>query len=121
MEPRILASLCPPECSASRESSSLQVDSELRRFLPREEVLSGAQEYARELAANTAPVSVAIAKKLLWEGIDASVDEMKEREDPLFAWTGNQPDAREGVLSFVEKRQPEWALKPSTDLPESVR
>ncbi len=28
------------------------------------------------------------------------------RECPLFAWIGSQPDAREGVLSFVEKRPP---------------
>ncbi len=93
----------------------------MNKALPRDEVLPAALAYARDLAANAAPVSVAISKKLLWEGIDASVDSMKAREDPLFAWAGNQQDAREGVLSFVEKRRPEWSLSPSNDLPESVR
>jgi enoyl-CoA hydratase/carnithine racemase len=41
---------------------------------------------------------------------------MMQRENPVFAWLGNQPDAREGVLSFVEKRQPKWTMTPS-DVP----
>jgi enoyl-CoA hydratase/carnithine racemase len=41
------------------------------------------------------------------------------RENPAFAWLGNQPDAREGVLSFVEKRKPNWTLTPS-DVPKEL-
>ena len=44
---------------------------------------------------------------------------MMEREAPLFAWTGRQTDAREGVVSFLEKREPAWKLRPSVDLPEA--
>jgi hypothetical protein len=36
----------------------------------------------------------------------------------LFWWTGTQPDTREGVRSFLEKRAPQWSMKPSTDLPD---
>ena len=35
---------------------------------------------------------------------------MRRREDPLFAWIGSQPDAAEGVVSFLEKRAPAWKL-----------
>ena len=31
---------------------------------------------------------------------------MREREGKLFTWAGNQPDSKEGVLSFLEKRAP---------------
>ena len=66
----------------------------------------------------TWPVSVAISKRLLWEGIVSSVPEMMKRENKVFAYLGNQPDAREGVVSFLEKRPPEWKLSPSRDKPE---
>lgn len=86
--------------------------------LPAHEVLPAALERARDMAANTAPVSVAISKRLLWEGITATVNEMREREGPLFAWAGDQPDAKEGVVSFLEKRPPEWKLSVSRDRPD---
>jgi enoyl-CoA hydratase/carnithine racemase len=86
--------------------------------LPADEVLPAAQERARDIAVNAAPVSVAIAKRLLWEGLTSSVPDMLAREGKLFAWAGNQSDAKEGVLSFLEKRDPEWKLRPSTDLPD---
>jgi enoyl-CoA hydratase/carnithine racemase len=91
------------------------------RALPADQVLPAALEHAREIATNAAPVSVAIAKRLLWEGFAASVPEMRERENPLFAWTGQQPDAREGVVSFLERRKPDWSLSPSRDLPDLLK
>jgi enoyl-CoA hydratase/carnithine racemase len=66
---------------------------------------------------HAAPVSVAISKRLLWEGITASVAEMGEREDPLFAWVGSKADAREGVDSFLQKRDPDWKLSVLKDRP----
>ena len=89
------------------------------RALPQAEVLPAALEMARDIASNTAPASVAITKRLLWEGLTLSVPEMMQRENPLFAWVGNQSDAREGVVSFVEKRAPRWTVKPS-DVPKNL-
>ena len=85
--------------------------------LPAEQVLEAALERAREIAVNAAPVSVAIAKRLIWEGLNTSVAEMKKREDALFAWAGNQVDATEGVDSFLEKRDPQWKLSVARDKP----
>ena len=88
------------------------------RALPAELVVPAARELAREIAVNAAPVSVAITKRLLWEGLTRSVDEMAALENPLFAWVGRQSDAAEGVASFVEKRKPEWKLSAAKDLPD---
>jgi len=88
------------------------------RALPAEQVLEAALERAREIAVNAAPVSVAIAKRLIWEGLTTSVAEMKKREDALFAWAGNQVDATEGVDSFLEKRAPRWKLSVARDKPD---
>ena len=89
------------------------------RALPQAQVLPAALEMARDIAANTAPASVAVSKKFLWDGMNLSVPEMMKRENPAFAWFGNQPDAREGVQSFVEKRPPKWSLTPA-DVPKNL-
>ncbi len=87
--------------------------------LPRDEVLPRALEIASDYV-NTAPASVAITKRLLWEGLNTGLTDMMKREGPLFAWAGNQADAREGVMSFVEKRAPEWSLSAARDLPPQL-
>jgi len=97
-----------------REAAAMGLASQA---LPAERVLPAALERARDIAVNAAPVSVAISKRLIWEGINTSVAEMKRREDALFAWAGNQLDAGEGVDSFLEKRAPRWKLSVARDKP----
>ena len=48
------------------------------------------------------------------------MSDMLKKEGPLFAWVGNQADAKEGILSFVEKRAPEWSLSAFSDLPDGL-
>jgi enoyl-CoA hydratase/carnithine racemase len=98
-----------------REAAAMGLASQA---LPAQQVLPAALERARDIAVNAAPVSVAIAKRLLWEGLTASVAEMKQREDALFAWAGNRADASEGVDAFLEKRAPRWKLSVSRDKPD---
>ena len=87
------------------------------KAVPKEELLQTARAMAAEYLL-AAPVSVAITKRLLWEGMHTGIADMLEREDEVFSWLGNQPDAREGILSFLEKRDPEWQLSAARDLPE---
>lgn len=85
--------------------------------VPKEALLDTARAMAAEYRY-AAPVSVAVTKRLLWEGMHTGVSAMMQREEEVFPWFGNQADAREGVLSFLEKRDPEWKLSAARDRPE---
>ena len=101
---------------SGREAAEMGLAS---RALPQADVLPAALAMARDIAANTAPASVAVAKRLLWDGMSLTVPEMMRRENPAFAWLGNQADAREGVTSFLEKRTPKWTLT-TADVPKNL-
>ena len=81
------------------------------RVVPPERLLNEAIALGREIAVNAAPVSVAITKRLLWRQLaEPDPRRAKRIEDQLFHWSGQQPDAVEGVKSFLEKRDPRWSM-----------
>jgi enoyl-CoA hydratase/carnithine racemase len=84
--------------------------------LPKEELMSFARKMAEDYV-NTAPASVAMTKRLLWKGLDSNLADMMKAEGPPFAWLCDQADAKEGVMSFLEKRPPSWTLTPQ-DIPD---
>ena len=84
-----------------------------------EELLSVARGIAREIADNTAPVSVALSRQMLWR-MSAAADPMEAHKIDsrgIFS-RGRQGDSAEGVMSFLEKRPATFPNKVSTDLPE---
>jgi len=78
------------------------------RVLPNGEVLPAAHAVARDIAANTAPLSVAYSKTLLWESWSLDADGVEARETEYPPHLMGSPDAREGVLAFLERREPQW-------------
>jgi enoyl-CoA hydratase/carnithine racemase len=90
------------------------------RAFEKSEVLPAAMDLARDIAVNAAPLPVAIAKHLIWEGVGIDLDEWRKREGKLFAQTIRHPDAREGTIAFLEKRAPEWKGSPTKEYPEEL-
>lgn len=90
------------------------------RALPAAEVLPAALELARDFAVNTAPLSVAVSKRLLWQSPPPDRDDVGRLETALHLVTMGRPDAREGVMAFVEKREPRWQMSPTRDWPEDL-
>lgn len=88
------------------------------RALPEDEVLPAAVAIAREIAVHTAPLSVAITKRLLWESGTLSRDEVGQRETALHHHLMGRPDAAEGVRAWLERRTPKWTASPTRDWPE---
>ena len=84
-----------------------------------DELLPAAYSLAREIADNTAPVSVAITRQLIWRMAGAAHPMEAHMADSRgIQIRGAMQDVREGVNSFLEKRAPKFPDKVSTDLPD---
>ena len=76
-------------------------------------------ELASDIADNTAPVSVAMTKRLIYGLLgELSPEKAQAIDHKAFTWAGQQADSKEGVSSFLEKRKPAWKLKASKDFPD---
>ncbi len=84
-----------------------------------DELLPAAYEIAREIAENTAPVSIALSRQMLWRMLGADHPMEAHRVDSRGIQSrGASADAREGVISFLEKRPAIYPVKVSDGLPE---
>jgi enoyl-CoA hydratase/carnithine racemase len=84
-----------------------------------EDLLPAARAIAREIAENTAPVSVALSRQMLWRMLGADHPMQAHRVDSrAINSRGASDDAREGVMSFLEKRPADFPVKVSDGLPE---
>jgi enoyl-CoA hydratase/carnithine racemase len=83
-----------------------------------DELLGAAQELAEEIAHNTSAVSVALTRAMLWRMLGESHPmAAHEVDSPGIAYLGKSADAREGVMSFLEKRPPAFTDSVSGDMP----
>ncbi|HUP73625.1 MAG TPA: enoyl-CoA hydratase-related protein [Acidimicrobiales bacterium] len=85
---------------------------------PADELLPRAQELARSMTQHSSAVSIAITRTLLWH--------MQSEPDPAAAyatesqasnWLGRQPDAAEGISAFLEKRDAQFPMRVSRNMP----
>ena len=83
-----------------------------------ENLLDYAIDFAKNMVKNSAPVSIALTRQMLWRSLegsgpyDAHVVESKAIDS-----RGASEDAKEGVSSFLEKRGAEFKNKVSLDMP----
>jgi enoyl-CoA hydratase/carnithine racemase len=90
-----------------------------REVYPSQELLPAARRIADEVAQHAAPVSVALARRLMWTMLGADHPMAAHRADSRAMFSrGTSADAREGVTSFLEKRDPEFTDRVSDGLPE---
>lgn len=84
-----------------------------------ENLLPRARAIAAEIVENTAPVSVALTRQMMWRMLGADHPMEAHKIDSRgIAQLGISPDVKEGVESFLEKRPPEFSMKPSEDMPD---
>jgi len=73
---------------------------------------------AKKLISNTAPVSVALTRHMIWDMSSApSPEDAHIIDSKAINSRGASEDAAEGVMSFLEKREAEYVNKISSDMP----
>ncbi|MGY2843658.1 enoyl-CoA hydratase/carnithine racemase [Bradyrhizobium sp. USDA 4509] len=89
------------------------------KVVPPDQLLPTAHALARDFAAKTAPVSIALIRQSMWRMLGADDPMEAHKIDSRDFYTrGRSADAREGVMSFLEKRPPVFKDKVSADMPD---
>ena len=83
-----------------------------------DELIPRARAIAREIADNTAPVSVALIRQMMWKmlGADHPMEAHKVDSRGIYS-RGASPDVAEGVTSFLEKRPAKFPQNVASDMP----
>ena len=86
--------------------------------VPADQLLARARAIAREIVENTAPVSVALIRQMMWKGLgmDHPMEAHKVDSRGIYS-RGASADVKEGVVSFLEKRPAKFPQKVSSDMP----
>ncbi|MCG8315097.1 MAG: crotonase/enoyl-CoA hydratase family protein [Pseudomonadales bacterium] len=84
-----------------------------------EAMLEAAYGIAQDIADNTSAVSIAMTRQMMWRmlGADHPMEAHKVDSRGIY-YTGKSADAKEGVMSFLEKRPAKFTNKVSTDMPD---
>ena len=91
----------------------------VRSVHPAGELLDAARTLAKEIIDNTAPVSVALARQMMWRMLGASHPMEAHRVDSRgIQIRGCSNDVKEGVMSFLEKRPAQFVDRVSSDVPD---
>jgi enoyl-CoA hydratase/carnithine racemase len=89
------------------------------RAVPAAEVLPIALALARDVAVHAAPLSVAITKRLLWASPPLDAEAADRLESAMHRHVMGRADAGEGVLAYLERREPRWSASVTRDWPEA--
>jgi enoyl-CoA hydratase/carnithine racemase len=91
------------------------------RCLPAADVLAEAMTFARELATEAAPLSLAMCKQILWASMDSTLAEVDALESEAHQLLMGTPDALEGGAAALAKRPPRWTGRVARDWPADGR
>jgi enoyl-CoA hydratase/carnithine racemase len=90
----------------------------VRSLHPPEELLPAARALAQEFIENASAVSIAMTRHMMWRMLSAPHPiDAHEVDTAAIAATGKSDDAREGIVSFLEKRKPNFKDRVSKNMP----
>ncbi len=81
----------------------------LNHLVEPDELLSWCNDYITTLARRCSPASIAIMKRQVYTELHVGLGAAERHAGELMGESFGRPDFREGVTSFLEKREPEFA------------
>lgn len=84
----------------------------VNKVYPRETLLDEVLAYAKDVAANCSPRSMATIKAQVYSHLESSLDDAMDEANKLMSRSFRFPDFKEGVQSFVERRAPAFEPVP---------
>jgi enoyl-CoA hydratase/carnithine racemase len=83
-----------------------------------DDLIGAARELAQEMSQNTSRVAVALARRMLWQMLAEGTPGLAHEVDSeALYFLGTSDDVKEGVTSFLEKREANYPMKVS-ELPD---
>lgn len=91
----------------------------MNKVVPPEELLPTALELAGKIAENTSATAIALSRQLFWRMLGAD-HPMRSHiiETKVNSWAARQPDVKEGITSFIEKRKANFTMSAKNDMPD---
>jgi len=88
------------------------------KVFPADELIPAARALAREIAENSAPVSVALIRQMMWRlsALDDPMEAHKIDSRGIYS-RGASLDVKEGVMAFLDKRPAKFTQSVSKDMP----
>jgi enoyl-CoA hydratase/carnithine racemase len=92
------------------------------RVVEPEDLLEAARAYARDIARNCSPRAMAVVRHQVYGDLDRTFTDALARSYSAMEFFAGSPDFREGVASFMEKREPKFeGLPPDFDPEDATR
>jgi enoyl-CoA hydratase/carnithine racemase len=90
----------------------------VQEVVPPDQLIARARAIAKEIVDNTAPVSIALIRQMMWRGLgmDHPMEAHKVDSRGIYS-RGASADVKEGVVSFLEKRPAKFPQVVSKDMP----
>jgi enoyl-CoA hydratase/carnithine racemase len=80
----------------------------VNRAVAPDQLLDETLAYATDLAENVSPASMAVIKRQIWQDYGSTLPESHDESVRLMFESFTRPDMKEGVMSFLEKRPPNF-------------